>query len=101
MTTRARLAYADPPYPGCAKLYASEPTYAGEVDHAEFVARLQTYDGFVLHTSSVALAEVLSLFAKGEVRVMAWVKPFASAAASAAAAASASAASAASATKSP
>lgn len=72
-----RIAYADPPYPGCAKIYKDEPTYAGEVDHAALVAKLRTYDGFVLHTSSVALPLVLPLFQKGEVRVMAWVKPFA------------------------
>jgi hypothetical protein len=68
----ARIAYADPPYPGCAHLYPENR----EVDHAALVARLETYDGWVLHTSSVALVEVLPLIPKG-VRLMAWVKPFA------------------------
>jgi hypothetical protein len=30
-----RLAYADPPYPGKARLYQDHPDYGGEVDHAE------------------------------------------------------------------
>lgn len=70
-----KIGYADPPYPGCAHLYKSHKDYAGEVDHAALVKRLQTeYDGYVLHTSSVALAKVLPLCP--EARVMAWVKPF-------------------------
>lgn len=68
----ARIAYADPPYPGCAHLYPENR----EVDHSTLIARLETYDGWVLHTSSVALAIVLPLVPKG-VRLMAWVKPFA------------------------
>jgi hypothetical protein len=76
-----RLAYADPPYPGCAHLYADHPDYAGEVDHARLVYELVTeYDGYCLHTSSVALADVLARFqieTNDMPRVMAWVKPFA------------------------
>jgi hypothetical protein len=74
-----RFGYADPPYPGCAHLYRDHPDYAGEVDHAELVARLvaEYPDGWVLHTSSVALRDVLNLCPL-DVRVMAWVKPFAS-----------------------
>lgn len=76
-----RFAYADPPYPGmAAKHYSGHVDYAGEVDHRELVARLcGEYDGWVLHTSSVALAGVLALIdAEGvDVRIMAWVKPFA------------------------
>jgi len=76
----ARFAYADPPYPGqAAKHYANHPDFAGEVDHRALLERLATYDGFVLHTSSTALAPVLAhasaLFP--DVRVGAWVKPFA------------------------
>ncbi len=68
-----RLGYADPPYPGCAGLYPENT----EVDHAELCSRLvRDFDGFVLHTSSVALADVLPLVPK-PFRVMAWVKPFA------------------------
>lgn len=75
-----RLAFADPPYPGqAAKHYENHPDYAGEVDHRELLERLATYDGWVLHTSSVALAEVLAhaTALQLQYRVMAWVKPFA------------------------
>jgi hypothetical protein len=79
-----RIAYADPPYPGCAHLYRDHPDYAGEVNHADLIRNLyRDFDGFVLHTSSPALWEVLPLVDRmrrrdGEQpRVMAWVKPFA------------------------
>jgi len=72
-----RIGYADPPYPGCAHLYREHPDFGGEVDHAALVARLESeFDGWVLHTSSVALGLVLPLCPSG-VRVMAWVKGFA------------------------
>ncbi len=73
--TPKRLGYADPPYPGMARrYYGKEPTYAGEVDHAELVARLVTYDGWALSTSEKTLREVLPLCPKG-VRVAVWAKP--------------------------
>lgn len=71
-----RIAYADPPYPGCAKRYKDQPDYAGEVDHKSLVESLATYDGWVLHTSSTALPYVLRLCPPAA-RIMAWVKPFA------------------------
>lgn len=72
-----RLAYADPPYPGQAvRHYAHDPKCA-EVDHAALVQQLAAYDGWALSTSSVALKQVLAL-CPDDVRVMAWVKPFAS-----------------------
>lgn len=70
-----RLAYADPPYPGLSrKYYRDEPSYAGEVDHAELIRKLVTYDGWALSTSQKALRDVLPLCPPG-VRVAAWVKP--------------------------
>lgn len=73
-----RLAIADPPYPGCAKLYKDHPDYAGEVDHAALCRKLLTeYDGFVLHTASTTLHIVLPLIWSPDVRIMAWTKPFA------------------------
>lgn len=77
-----KIAYADPPYPGqSAKHYADHADYGGEVDHVELVYKLVTaYDGYCLHTSSVALAGVLARFTietNDMPRVMAWVKPFA------------------------
>src|SRR5215469_17374904 len=59
-----RFAYADPPYPGQAKRwYGNHPDYAGEVDHAELIARLcRDYpDGWALSTSGTALREVWAL----------------------------------------
>jgi len=75
-----RIAYADPPYPGCAHLYKDHPDYAGEVDHEALAWQLIAYDGWCLHTSSVGLHHVLdclSLAGHTDYRVMAWVKPFA------------------------
>jgi hypothetical protein len=67
-----RLAYADPPYPGNAHIYAGHPDYAGEVDHAALIRRLQLgYDGWALSTSAAALPVVLALCPPG-VRVAAW-----------------------------
>lgn len=75
------VAYADPPYPGCAHLYRDHPDYAGEVDHTDLLRRLDAdYDGWILHTSSTALEQILHATAEygiGPFRVMAWVKPFA------------------------
>lgn len=72
------MAFADPPYPGQAKKhYADHPDYAGEVDHAQLIERLERDypDGWALSTSSPALRDILPL-CPPEVRVMAWVKPF-------------------------
>lgn len=33
-----KIAYADPPYIGCAHLYRDHPDYAGEVDHARLMS---------------------------------------------------------------
>lgn len=72
-----KIGYADPPYPGCAHMYKGHPDYAGEVDHAALVKRLcEEFDGWVLHTASTTLGQVLPLIPK-EARLMAWVKPFA------------------------
>jgi len=63
-----RLAYADPPYPGKARLYRDHPDYGGEVDHAALIARLAEYDGWALSTSAQALPAVCP----PGVRVAAW-----------------------------
>lgn len=73
-----RIAYADPPYPGMSGFYKDHPDYAGEVDHAELVERMEReYDGWVLHTASTTLKEVLNV-CPDDARIGAWVKPFAS-----------------------
>ncbi|MFI6388700.1 hypothetical protein [Nonomuraea sp. NPDC050540] len=66
-----RLAYADPPYPGNARLYRGHRDYAGEVDHTALIATLASYDGWALSTSAAALPTVLALCPPG-VRVAAW-----------------------------
>lgn len=72
-----RIAYADPPYPGMSHLYRGHPDYAGEVDHADLVERLERdYDGWILHTASTTLDVVVPLLPAGT-RIGAWVKPFA------------------------
>ena len=74
------IGYADPPYVGCAHLYKDHPDFAGEVDHAELIARLEgEYDGWVLHASATALslATLAPLVEKTGARWMSWVKGFA------------------------
>ncbi len=72
-----RIGYADPPYPGRAWMYKDQPSYAGEVDHAELIASLKaSYDGWALSTSADALQDLLPLCPKG-VHVAAWHKPLA------------------------
>jgi hypothetical protein len=87
-----RFAYADPPYPGKArKYYGDHPDYAGEVDHAELIARLEADfpDGWALSTGAAALQQVLALMppprprgaagggVRFQFRVLAWCKPLA------------------------
>jgi hypothetical protein len=73
-----KIGYADPPYPGMAKLYEDHEDYGGEVDHGVLIDGLvKNYDAFILHTASTTLATVLA-YCPEDVRVGAWVKPFAS-----------------------
>lgn len=76
-----RIGYADPPYIGCAHLYADHPDYAGEVDHADLLRRLEDeFDGWVLHASATAasMAVLAPLVAAiPGARWMSWVKGFA------------------------
>jgi hypothetical protein len=74
-----KIGYADPPYPGCAHLYREHPDYAGEVDHAALLERLEReFDGWVLHTLATreALSVLAPLVPEGA-RWMGWFKPFA------------------------
>lgn len=75
-----RIGYADPPYIGCAHLYADHPDYGGEVDHAELVERLQSeFDGWVLHAAATpaSMAVLAPLVEKTGARWCSWVKSFA------------------------
>jgi hypothetical protein len=72
------FAIADPPYIGQAKRHYADDPNCAEVDHAELIARLgRDYDGWALCLSSTTLKTVLAL-CPDDVRVGAWVKPFAS-----------------------
>lgn len=70
--TGIRAAYADPPYLGQANKHYKCP----EVDHAQLIERLGTFDAWALSLTSTSLPEVLRLCPAG-VRIGAWVKPFA------------------------
>jgi hypothetical protein len=78
-----KFAYADPPYLGCGRLYADERPDAIVCDdptwHAQLIGRItQEYpDGWALSASTPSLRTILPM-CPSDVRVMAWVKPFAS-----------------------
>jgi hypothetical protein len=77
-----RFAYADPPYLGCGtKFYADHPEAAEWDDigaHGGLIALLVTEfpDGWALSASSTSLRAILPL-CPPDVRVAAWVKPWA------------------------
>jgi hypothetical protein len=75
-----KIGYADPPYIGCAHLYRDHADFAGEVDHAVLIERLQSeFGGWVLHASAtpISLATLAPLVEKTGARWMSWVKGFA------------------------
>ena len=78
-----RIAYADPPYLGCgAKHYGDRHESAADWDsldtHRQLIDRLvaEYPDGWAMSLHSPSLRELLPLCPE-DVRVMAWVKPFA------------------------
>ncbi len=75
-----RFAYADPPYIGQARKHYGPD--AKEVNHAVLIAHLNEFDAWALSLSSPSLEEILhvcrSVCGANQVRVGAWVKPFAS-----------------------
>ncbi len=80
-TETLRAAYADPPYLGCGKLYAEHHPEAREWDqlqtHRNLVDRLcRDFDCWAMSASSPSLQMILPMCPM-DVRVMAWVKPFA------------------------
>jgi len=68
-----RVAYADPPYIGQAKRHYGRE----EVDHNKLIERLETYDAWALSASSPSLHQIIPM-CLSDVRIAAWVKPFAS-----------------------
>jgi len=77
-----RFAYADPPYLGMGKLYADRHPQAHDWDtverHVELIEQLETdySDGWAMSASTPSLRTLLPL-CPPDVRVAAWVKPFA------------------------
>ena len=78
-----RFAYADPPYLGCGRLYVEHHSEALIWDEPETHRKLidslsKDYpDGWAYSLSSTSLQTILTM-CPSDVRVMAWVKPFAS-----------------------
>ena len=69
-----KVAYADPPYIGMANKYPEKQ----EVDHQKLILELETnYDAWALSCYSNIL-HVLLPMCKPDIRIAAWVKPFAS-----------------------
>lgn len=77
-----KVAYADPPYLGCGALYKEH--HADALDwndpeiHRRLILKLRSEfpDGWALSASSPSLQTILQ-FCPADVRVCAWVKPFA------------------------
>ena len=74
-----KIAYADPPYIGCAKRHYSDDPRCAEVDHAELIARLvRDYDGWALSCSQNSLRTLLPMCPE-RARVAVWLKTFSAA----------------------
>ncbi|HEY5985986.1 MAG TPA: hypothetical protein VIV12_06305 [Streptosporangiaceae bacterium] len=76
-----RFAYADPPYLGCGRLYPEHPealTWDDPETHRSLIVRLvdEFPNGWALSLSSPSLHTLLPM-CPADVRVAAWVKPFA------------------------
>lgn len=74
-----KFAYADPPYIGQARKHYKHDPNCAEVDHKALIEKLQLEypDGWALSLSSPSLKKILEL-APDDIRVGAWVKPWAS-----------------------
>lgn len=71
---RMNIAYADPPYIGCANKYPEKT----EVDHEGLINQMTTFHTcWALSCSSSSLKRILS-YCPDDVRIAAWVKPFCS-----------------------
>ena len=73
-----RFAYADPPYLGCAKSLYGDATYDDPQAHAGLIDRLcaDFPDGWAMSLHTPSLRVILPM-CPTDVRVSAWVKPFA------------------------
>jgi len=73
-----KFAYADPPYLGCGKRLYGDSTYDALESHSRLIQKLcdEYPDGWAMSLSSPSLRAILPL-CPDDVRVCAWVKPFA------------------------
>ncbi len=77
-----KIAYADPPYLGCGKLYADRHpealTWNDPAKHRQLILQLgdEFPDGWAISASSPSLRTILPMCPE-DVRVASWVKPFA------------------------
>jgi len=73
-----KIAYADPPYIGQARKHYKDDAQCAEVNHHELIRVLNDVypDGWALSCSSPSLQQILAL-CPSDVRIAAWVKPFA------------------------
>lgn len=72
-----KFAYADPPYLGCASKLYGDSTYDDPLAHEALIERLELYDAWALSLHEPSLPVILNM-CPANVRVAAWVKPFAS-----------------------
>jgi len=73
-----RIAYADPPYIGCAAKLYGDPTYDDPAEHIRLMRNMdRDYDAWALSLHEPSLRVLLPASPEG-VRVAVWVKPFAS-----------------------
>lgn len=74
-----RFAYADPPYLGCAKKLYGDCSYDAPEEHHALILKLQMDypDGWAMSCHTPSLRVLLPLCPL-DVRIAAWVKPFAS-----------------------
>ena len=76
-----KLAYADPPYYKCAYLYTDKHEDAKKWDtleaHQDLIESMLDYDAWAMSLSSTSMQYILPM-CPTDVRVAAWVKPFAS-----------------------
>lgn len=70
-----RIGIFDPPYVGKAWLYEDHPDYAGEVDHAQLIDELRSFDGWALFADGAEQGVVARLFPSDlSFRTAIWVR---------------------------
>ena len=68
-----RIAYADPPYLGCAKIYGDDLTYDDPEAHRALIGRLNEYDAWALSLHAPSLF-VIRPMCPPDARVLIWCK---------------------------